>query len=71
MRARAENGFLNIEFDDGARNEWALPERSDRDAIRRVREDAVAWARSQGASDPGQTNAVLKAFTDAHYFLMK
>jgi hypothetical protein len=71
MSTSVNHGQFIIEFADGARKEWALPEREDREGIRRVRDSAVAWALEQGASHPGQTNAVRKALTNAGYFVSK
>ena len=66
---RADGDRLSIAFRDGAANGWELPERSDREGIRHVRDEAVLWAKQQGASEPGQTNAVKKALTDAGYHI--
>ena len=72
MSARVASGHLIVEFEDGAREKWILPEdRADKAAIRMVREAAVAFALDEGASDPGQTNTVRKALTDAGYHLTK
>ena len=71
MSPRVESGKLVIEFEDGARKEWTLPERSDKGSIRKIREDAVSFALENGASDKGQTNAVRKALTNADYHLTK
>ena len=71
MSARVENGTLIVAFEDGARHEWPLPNRVDKVNIRNVRQAAVAFALENGASDPGQTNAVRKALTDAGYHLTK
>jgi hypothetical protein len=66
---RANGDRLSIAFRDGAANCWELPERSDREGIRPIRDEAVLWAKQQGASEPGQTNAVKKALTDAGYYI--
>ncbi len=71
MSARIESGHLVVEFEDGASERWPLPDRSDKAAIRTIREEAVEFALENGASDPGQTNAVRKALTDAGYHLTK
>lgn len=71
MSARVESGKLVVAFDGGARQEWALPDPADKEAIRKVRDAAVAFAIDSGASDPGQTNAVRKALTEAGYHLTK
>ena len=72
MSARAEGTHLVVEFvNDGIREEWELPDKSDREAIQRVRDDAVAFARKHGATRPGQTNAVMKALTTEGYYLKK
>lgn len=71
MSARVEGGELVIEFEDGAKKSWTLPDKEDKSAIRQTREAAVAFALDNGASDPGQTNAVRKAITDAGYYISR
>ena len=46
-------------------------ERCDKAGIRTVRDEAVTFALENGASKPGQTNAVLKALTEGGYYLTK
>ena len=67
----ARGDHLLVSFDGGNERRWDLSERSDKAKIRTVREEAVAFALENGASKPGQTNAVLKALTDAEYYLTK
>jgi hypothetical protein len=71
MSARVESGKLVVEFEDGARHEWSLPHRDDKEAIRSVLDVALTFATDNGASNPGQTNAVRKALTDGGYHLTK
>jgi hypothetical protein len=71
MSARVERGEFVVEFSGGGRKSWNLPTRSDKQRIRAVLTDAIKFALSQGASNPGQTNAVRKALTDAGYHLTK
>jgi len=71
MSAREEDEQLVIMFEDGASKKWDLPDKTDKDGIRALRDEAVAFALKNGASDPGQTNAVRKALTDAGYHLIK
>jgi hypothetical protein len=71
MSTRVSDGQLIIEFEDGAREQWELPEMDDKKGIRRVLDAAAGWALEQGASDPGQTNAVRKALTTAGYYLSR
>lgn len=71
MSARCEAGKLIVEFDGDTRRDWKLPDRSEKAAIRNVREAAIEFALSQGATNPGQTNAVRKALTSAGYHLTK
>lgn len=71
MSARLQSGMLIVEFEDGARQEWSLPRRDDKGAIRTILEAALTFAKNNDASDPGQTNAVRKALTDGGYHLMK
>ena len=70
MSASVERGHLQIRFADGLMERWELPNRSDKGAIRRVRDMAVAFARENQAT-LGQINAVKKALTEAGYYLTK
>lgn len=71
LSAKVEKGVLRLAFADGPSYRWLLASRADKDIIRQVRRDAVAWAEENGATNPGQTNAVKKALTDARYYLTK
>ena len=72
MSARTSQGQLVVAFvDDGTAKHWDLPDRSDTEAIKRLRQEAVAFALQHGATDPGQTNAVRKALTDADYYVSR
>ncbi len=65
LSARVEEGRLVVEFPEDQES-WELPEPSDREAIRRIREAASAFARDHGATK-GQVNAAMKALTDNGY----
>ena len=71
MSARVEDGLLFVWFEDGERNQWRLPDSSNKAEIRKIRDEAVQFALGQGATDPGQTNAVRKALTDSGYHLIR
>jgi negative regulator of replication initiation len=71
MSNPVSDGQLIVEFEDGARQQWSLPDKDDKEGIRRVRDTAVRWALEQGASDPGQKNAVRKALTNAGYYVSR
>ena len=71
MSARTEGGELLVEFEDGTANRWKLPHPSEKGDIKRLREEAVAFALEHGATDPGQTNAVRKALTDAGFHIAR
>lgn len=71
MHAGVHSGQLVVSFANGAEDRWELPERSDKAEIRKIRAEAVEFAMKNGASEPGQTNAVLKALTEAGYYLTK
>ena len=71
MHAGVHNSHLVVQFQTGAERRWDLPDRADKAALRDLRRQAVAFALENGASNPGQTNAVLKALTDAGYHLTK
>ena len=71
MHAAVHSDHLVVQFEGGKEERWKLPDKSAKSAIRRIRDEAVSFALEQGASDPGQTNAVRKALTDAGYHLMR
>jgi hypothetical protein len=71
MRARVEGENLVVTFEDGVRFAERLPNRSDKARIRTLRDAAVRFALQHGATDPGQTNAVRKALTDAGFHLTR
>ncbi len=70
MSANIERNKLIVEFQTGDRNEWKLPDRSDKNKIRSVRDSASEFAESIGAT-LGQVNAVKKALTDAGYYVSR
>lgn len=61
---------LHVSFQDGTSQSWMLPEPSDKLAIRTVRDNAVTFAKQNGATI-GQVNAVKKTLTDSGYHLIK
>ena len=70
MSSYLQSNQLHVSFHAGPSQLWALPERGNRDAIREVRDKAVAFARDNGAT-VGQQNAVKKTLTEGGYYLMK
>jgi hypothetical protein len=70
MSAHIRDSTLVVKFADGGTREWGLPARSDKPSIRHVRDDAVDFAVSHGAS-VGQRNAVMKTLTEAGYHVSK
>ena len=66
-----QHEYLLVSFHSGPDKQWELPDRSDKTGIRTVRDEAVKFALENGASDPGQTTAVMKALTSASYHLTK
>ena len=71
MLAHVEHGRFWVQFTDDEKSWWDLPDPTDKEAIRHIRDEAVNFALAHGASNPGQTNAVKKALTDAGYYLRK
>lgn len=63
-------GSLEIQFAGQDKKYFSLPDKTDKSGIKRVLDDALAYAEEQGAS-LGQVNAVRKAFTSAGYHLTK
>ena len=70
MRAKVIDGELCVSFDGVELRSWPLPDRSDKAGIRKVRDDAVEFAKTEGAT-AGQIGAVKKALTEAGYHLTK
>lgn len=68
MSAEVQNDLLTVSFRSGSRKNFPLPKRTDVEGIRRVRAEAVRWARANGASS-GQEDAVKKALTEAGYHI--
>lgn len=71
MSSYIDGNQLHIEFNGGASSSWALPDRTDKAGIRLVLDKAIQFAKNNGASDPGQTNAVRKTLTNEGYHLTK
>lgn len=61
---------LRVAFASGASKSWKLPPKSDKAALRTVRDAATSFAASKGAT-LGQVNAVKKTLTDSGYHLIK
>lgn len=61
---------LRVSFASGASKSWKLPAKSDKAALRVVRDEATGFAKKHGATI-GQINAVRKALTDSGYHLLK
>jgi hypothetical protein len=55
--------------EDGIMQAWDLPSKNDREAIRAVRDKALAFAERHGASG-GQLKAIMKALTENGYYLI-
>ena len=70
MTTRVDDNHLVVRFADGHGSRWELPDRSDKQGIREVRNLAGAFARHHGATE-GQVNAVKKALTDNGYHLKR
>ena len=70
MSSYIQSNHLHVSFQEGSSDSWTLPNRSDKNGIRIVRDKAVAFAKENKATI-GQVNAVKKALTDAGYHLTK
>jgi hypothetical protein len=70
MSSNVDGNQLYVSFQGGPSRTWTLPLASNKAALRNVREEAVAFARENGAT-LGQVNAVKKALTDNGYHLTK
>ena len=70
MSADVLGKTLHVDFQDGSSRQWALPDPTNKVEIRRVRQEAVDFAKQNNASF-GQEQAVKKALTNAGYWLIK
>lgn len=70
MSTFVKDKTIHISFQDGNSFKWTLPNPSDKQRISVIRQDAINFARLNGASF-GQEQAVKKALTDAGYWLTK
>ena len=70
MGSRVANGMLIVEFATGDRDEFKLPDKTNKIKIREVRDQACDFAESIGAT-LGQVNAVKKALTDSGYYVSR
>jgi hypothetical protein len=61
---------LRVAFASGASNSWKLPAKTDKAALRAMRDAATGFADKHGAT-LGQVNAVKKTLTDSGYHLLK
>lgn len=61
---------LILQFDHGPQFEMVLPEKKDRLAIRKVRDGAVEFVRSNGGTK-GQEHAAIRALTSRGYHVAK
>jgi negative regulator of replication initiation len=69
MRAHVAGTTLLVGFQYETPQTWELPkDKNDQHEVRRVRDLAVEYAVSHGATD-GQRNAVGKAISEAGYYL--
>ncbi len=70
MSSHVLRGLLIVEFASGHRREFKLPQVTDKQGIRSVRDEACAFAEDHEAT-LGQVNAVKKALTDAGYYVSR
>lgn len=61
---------LRVSFASGASKSWKLPSKSDKAALRTMRNAATGFVEKHGATI-GQINAVRKTLTDSGYHLLK
>jgi len=70
MSSKVIDENLVVAFQSGASRDWKLPPRHDKASIRAIKSQAIAFAKENDATI-GQVNAVVKALTDAGYYLTK
>jgi negative regulator of replication initiation len=61
---------LILQFDHGPQFEKVLPEKKDRLAIRKVRDEAIEFVRANGGTK-GQEHAAIRALTSRGYHVAK
>jgi negative regulator of replication initiation len=70
MTQTVKGNKLILEFDSGPRFERTLPAKENRLAIRKVRDEAVGFVRSNGGTK-GQEHAAIRALTSRGYHVAK
>lgn len=70
MTQTVKNNKLILEFDSGARFEKTLPPKENRAAIRKLRDEAVEFVKSNGGTE-GQEKAAIRALTSRGYHIAK
>lgn len=70
MTQTVRNNKLILEFDSGARFEKALPPKENRAAVRKFRDEAVEFVKSNGGTE-GQEKAAIRALTSRGYHIAK
>jgi hypothetical protein len=66
MTQAVMDGKLRLRFDEGPTAEWSLPPKDDHSAIRKVRDEAIAFVRKSGGTK-GQEHAAIRALTSRGY----
>ncbi|HUA68710.1 MAG TPA: hypothetical protein VMA13_09195 [Candidatus Saccharimonadales bacterium] len=70
MTQTVRNNKLILEFDSGARFEEILPPKENRAAIRKFRDEALEFVKSNGGTE-GQEKAAIRALTSRGYHIAK
>ena len=68
MTQNVNGSKMVLEFDRGPKFERTLPAKNDHHAIRKLRDDAVEFVRSNGGTK-GQEHAAIKALTSRGYLV--
>jgi hypothetical protein len=71
MTTRIEENYFIVEFAGGLSKKLSLPDCQDKQGIKRLADEAVEFAISQGATIPGQVNAVRKGLTKEGYYITR
>ena len=69
MSFRIEENYYVIEFSNGISRKFVLPDHQGKKGIKKVADDAVEFAINNGATIPGQVNAVRKGLTEKGYYI--
>ena len=63
-----DRGYLVLAIDGVGSRFWHLPSHWDRDGVRKIADEAKAWAADEGDATLGQTKYIQQVLSEAGYF---